>query len=399
MRKISANYVFPISGKPIKNGIVCLNSDNVIVDIINPGDSFREVQNLERYSGIITPGFVNAHCHLELSHLKGVVSKDTGMAGFISEIGQFRDSYSADDIQKSIKWADNLMQSRGIVAVGDVVNSTDSISIKKTSQLFYHSFVELFGQNPQLASHIISEGIKIKQSFSDAGLVSSIVPHAPYSVSPELFQEINKVVSNDTISSIHIKESNQEEQLFKDKKGELFSFCKAMYNNVELNIGKTTDSLDYISQFLSTDINLLLVHAVFLTSEKLKQLFNTYNQNKIFVVLCPLSNKYIGNNIFNLDDLLTVTSNICIGTDSLASNTDLSILSEIIELSNVFPEVSLEQLLSFATINGARALNIDSLFGSIEKGKKPGLNLIQGVNLLNFNLSASSKVTPLIKSY
>jgi len=399
MRKISANYVFPISGKPIKNGIVCLNSDNVIVDIINPGDSFREVQNLERYSGIITPGFVNAHCHLELSHLKGVVSKDTGMAGFISEIGQFRDSYSADDIQKSIKWADNLMQSRGIVAVGDVVNSTDSISIKKTSQLFYHSFVELFGQNPQLASHIISEGIKIKQSFSDAGLVSSIVPHAPYSVSPELFQEINKVVSNDTISSIHIKESKQEEQLFKDKKGELFSFCKAMYNNVELNIGKTTDSLDYISQFLSTDINLLLVHAVFLTSEKLKQLFNTYNQNKIFVVLCPLSNKYIGNNIFNLDDLLTVTSNICIGTDSLASNTDLSILSEIIELSNVFPEVSLEQLLSFATINGARALNIDSSFGSIEKGKKPGLNLIQGVNLLNFNLSASSKVTPLIKSY
>jgi len=399
MRKISANYVFPISGKPIKNGIVCLNSDNVIVDIINPGDSFREVQNLERYSGIITPGFVNAHCHLELSHLKGVVSKDTGMAGFISEIGQFRDSYSADDIQKSIKWADNLMQSRGIVAVGDVVNSTDSISIKKTSQLFYHSFVELFGQNPQLASHIISEGIKIKQSFSDAGLVSSIVPHAPYSVSPELFQEINKVVSNDTISSIHIKESNQEEQLFKDKKGELFSFCKAMYNNVELNIGKTTDSLDYISQFLSTDINLLLVHAVFLTSEKLKQLFNTYNQNKIFVVLCPLSNKYIGNNIFNLHDLLTVTSNICIGTDSLASNTDLSILSEIIELSNVFPEVSLEQLLSFATINGARALNIDSSFGSIEKGKKPGLNLIQGVNLLNFNLSASSKVTPLIKSY
>jgi len=399
MRKISANYVFPISGKPIKNGIVCLNSDNVIIDIINPGDSFREVQNLERYSGIITPGFVNAHCHLELSHLKGVVSKDTGMAGFISEIGQFRDSYSADDIQKSIKWADNLMQSRGIVAVGDVVNSTDSISIKKTSQLFYHSFVELFGQNPQLASHIISEGIKIKQSFSDAGLVSSIVPHAPYSVSPELFQEINKVVSNDTISSIHIKESNQEEQLFKDKKGELFSFCKAMYNNVELNIGKTTDSLDYISQFLSTDINLLLVHAVFLTSEKLKQLFNTYNQNKIFVVLCPLSNKYIGNNIFNLDDLLTVTSNICIGTDSLASNTDLSILSEIIELSNVFPEVSLEQLLSFATINGARALNIDSSFGSIEKGKKPGLNLIQGVNLLNFSLSASSKVTPLIKSY
>jgi len=399
MRKISANYVFPISGKPIKNGIVCLNSDNVIVDIINPGDSFREVQNLERYSGIITPGFVNAHCHLELSHLKGVVSKDTGMAGFISEIGQFRDSYSADDIQKSIKWADNLMQSRGIVAVGDVVNSTDSISIKKTSQLFYHSFVELFGQNPQLASHIISEGIKIKQSFSDAGLVSSIVPHAPYSVSPELFQEINKVVSNDTISSIHIKESNQEEQLFKDKKGELFSLCKAMYNNVESNIATTTDSLDYISQFLSTDINLLLVHAVFLTSEKLKQLFNTYNQNKIFVVLCPLSNKYIGNNIFNLDDLLTVTSNICIGTDSLASNTDLSILSEIIELSNVFPEVSLEQLLSFATINGARALNIDSSFGSIEKGKKPGLNLIQGVNLLNFNLSASSKVTPLIKSY
>jgi len=399
MRKISANYVFPISGKPIKNGIVCLNSDNVIVDIINPGDSFREVQNLERYSGIITPGFVNAHCHLELSHLKGVVSKDTGMAGFISEIGQFRDSYSADDIQKSIKWADNLMQSRGIVAVGDVVNSTDSISIKKTSQLFYHSFVELFGQNPQLASHIISEGIKIKQSFSDAGLVSSIVPHAPYSVSPELFQEINKVVSNDTISSIHIKESNQEEQLFKDKKGELFSFCKAMYNNVELNIGKTTDSLDYISQFLSTDINLLLVHAVFLTSEKLKQLFNTYNQNKIFVVLCPLSNKYIGNNIFNLDDLLTVTSNICIGTDSLASNTDLSILAEIIELSHNFPEVSLQQLLSFATINGARALNIDSSFGSIEKGKKPGLNLIQGVNLLNFNLSASSKVISLIKSY
>jgi len=399
MRKISANYVFPISGEPIKNGIVCLNSDNVIVDVINPGDSFREVQNLERYSGIITPGFVNAHCHLELSHLKGILSKETGMAGFISEIGQFRNSFSFEDIQKSINWADNLMKSRGIVAVGDIVNSTDTISIKKTSSLFYHSFVELFGQNPQMANDIISNGVKINQSFSDAGLVSSIVPHAPYSVSPELFQQIGKTVSSDTVFSIHIKESYQEEQLFKDKKGELFSFCKAMYNNVESNIGTTTDSLDYISQFLSSNINLLLVHAVFLTSKKLKELFNKYNKNNIFVVLCPLSNKFIGNNISNLEDLLSVTSNICIGTDSLASNTDLSILAEIIELSHNFPEVSLQQLLSFATINGARALNIDSSFGSIDKGKKPGLNLIQGVNLLNFNLSASSKVISLIKSY
>lgn len=396
MRKISANYVFPVSGEPIKNGIVCIDNNNVIIDVISPGDSFREVQNLERYSGIITPGFVNAHCHLELSHLKGVIKKETGMAGFIADIGNLRNNYSQDDIQRSIKRADSLMQSRGIVVVGDIVNSSDTISVKKQSSIYYHSFVELFGLNPENVDSIISKGNNLKSELSNALLDSSIVPHSPYSVSSALFNRIKILSSDESIYSIHIKESNYEEQFFHTNDGQLFDLCKNIYSDLESVIKPNSDSLDFASEYFPKT-KILLVHCVFLTSEKLYQLIEKFKTNDIFIVLCPLSNKYINNSLPNLPDLYSATSNICIGTDSLASNNDLSILSELIELKNTFNDISLVDLIKFATLNGARALGISSTFGSIEIGKRPGLNLIQGLDLINFNFSSTSKVTPLIK--
>ena len=92
MRKIAATYIFTGDQPPIKNGIVTCSPDGTITRISGPHQKITEQQELEYYSGILVPGFVNTHCHLELSHLKGKIEEKTGIGGFVAKINQLRNT-------------------------------------------------------------------------------------------------------------------------------------------------------------------------------------------------------------------------------------------------------------------------------------------------------------------
>ena len=136
MRYFSADFIFPVSSAPIPNGIVLVDDEGTIQDVFQNKEQIQEDAEIEYHSGIICPGFINAHCHLELSYLKGKISPGQGLAGFIQDLIPERAKASDTEILLAAEKADAEMTSNGIVVVADISNSTISIPVKKRSRIF-----------------------------------------------------------------------------------------------------------------------------------------------------------------------------------------------------------------------------------------------------------------------
>ncbi|WP_316786333.1 amidohydrolase family protein [Pedobacter frigiditerrae] len=365
---ITADWIFPVNSPPIKNGVIGLNEDGSIFAILSAEDA-KGIENIKHYDGIIVPGFINTHCHLELSHLRGKIEEKTGLTAFIKQILSQRQQ-PEEEIISAMQNADTEMYNNGIVAVGDISNLLISKSVKLKSKIYYHTFVEVFGFN-RPSEPIIVAGVELKKSFEP--LKASIVPHAPYSVSASLFNEIEKVTTVDDILSIHNQETIGENELFENGTGKFADFF------AELGIAQSdahnsgANSLKYHLPKLSKKVNTLLVHNTF--SSKADVDFAKQTHQKLYWCLCPNANIYIENNLPDVDLLKNEGLKITLGTDSLASNHQLSILAEMQTLQDQ-KNISFEESLKWATINGAEFLGINSQYGSLEKGKKPGIVLI-----------------------
>jgi len=213
VRKIAATYVFTANQPPLKNGILTIGDDGTILSI-DSQTNLTEQQSLEYYSGILVPGFVNAHCHLELSHLAGKIEEKTGIGGFVGKINQLRNSAN-DQPEYRIHQTDRKMWAAGISAVGDISNAAISIETKLNSPIFYYTFIESFGFHPSRAEKAFEYALLVHQQFTNRNLKNSIVPHSPYSVSQPLFEKIARLATeNGGILSIHNQESEGEAEFF-----------------------------------------------------------------------------------------------------------------------------------------------------------------------------------------
>lgn len=397
MRRIAASLVLTLAGKPLKNGVVTIDDKGKVISVTDTGGNLQESERTEFHNGILIPGFVNAHCHLEFSFLKNSVPRHTGIGGFIGEINRKRFA-SEEVIVRGALEADREMFRNGISAVGDITNASSTLQVKKESNISYYTFIETFGFHPSRASKSISQALEISRQFEEADLPSSVTPHAPYSVSDELFLEIRKLPAGKCSRvSIHNQESREEEQFFVTGEG-------PMREHMEKNLGIDTShwrptgksSLASILHKLPEGSSLLLVHNTFINETDLTLLSQSRNPEETYLVLCPNSNLYIESQLPPVDLLRNSGMKICLGTDSLASNSGLSILQEMITLQLEFPMIPLEEMVTWACLNGARALGMDNRFGTIEPGKIPGLVLLTGVDLSTGRLRKESKAKRLI---
>ena len=390
MRKISAHYIFPVSSKPIKNGIITINENGEILNIENPKGNFREIAGLEFYNGILIPGFVNTHCHIELSHLKGEIREKTGLPDFVSQISRVRIN-DEEVIKKAIKTADQTMQSEGIVAIGDISNKNYSFKTKKQSKIKYHTFLEVFAIDDSRAELVFENAKSLKKELENKNLKCSIVPHAPYSVSDKLFELIkNENEDPNKIITIHNQETASENELFITKTGELYDKLKKIGVNYDNFKASGKNSLETISEKLPYKNNIILIHNTYSEKKDIEKA-NSYFKNSYWC-LCPNANLYIENKLPDISLLYNSTQNLTIGTDSLASNNKLSILEELKTITENFPEIPFSELIKWATLNGAEALNLDKEIGSIEIGKTPGVNLISNFDYKNLQLKEESKL-------
>ena len=400
-RKLAADNIF--TGYEMLGHDVVLIVDNAgeVIDLINEIDAG---ENIERYKGILSPGFINCHCHLELSHMKGIIPEHSGMVGFLLAVMSSRNN-AEEKIQEAIIAAENEMKRNGIVAVGDICNTDHTVSQKKISPVYYHNFIEVTGFIDALAETRFNAALELYKKFTfyeesanrrhkrATTNAASIVPHAPYSVSDSLFSLINNF-DPESLLTMHNQESAAENEFFLNAGGDLLKLYATI--KVDINHFKGTGQTSLISALshISTDRKMMLVHNVLTNENDLEWV--KPRMNNLYWCLCPNANKYINNSLPDIKLLRKHTSKIVLGTDSLASNHELNILSEIKTLKDNFSSLELSELLKWATINGAEALGIENKYGSLEKGKTPGINLLSQVFSPETKQQMPFKTTPLL---
>lgn len=394
MRFISASLVYPVCAEPLRNGVVVVDEDGRIADILSScSPQLPDSINIESYEGIICPGFVNSHCHLELSHLLGKLPVGTGLPRFIGGVVSQREA-QVGIIEDAMQVANDAMWNGGIQVVGDICNTGHSIVVKQRSRIRYHSFVELLGLDSSNANLVMDRGVRLVEEFRAAGLSAFTVPHAPYSVSEALFELIaQRSEEFGSMISIHNQETESEDEMFISVRGELFQRLLRM--GLPMNQFKQSEnsSLRTILPWLSTIARVILVHNSY-TSSKDMIWANTLSEG-LWWCTCPSANLYIENRIPDVYEWLRSGARVCIGTDSLASNHQLSILEEMKLLCTRCPSISFDQILQMATVNGALALGMENETGTLEVSKVPGVILLNNVEIENPRLTTSTTVTRL----
>ncbi len=357
--------------------VLITTGEGVVIDIVNKIDAGEEVKV---FKGILTPGFINCHCHLELSHMKEKINEKPGLISFISQVMSNRHS-PENEILRAIEIAEEEMKENGIVAIGDICNTTLTFSQKSKSEIFYHNFIEVTGFEPEQAGIRFNIAKEIYYSFENIysgfeGNVktgkNSIVPHAPYSVSPALWEEIVYFPGN-LLLTFHNQEAKAENELFLEKKGEFLQLYKQFnIDSAHFNSSGKSSLQTYLQKFLPNQ-QIIVVHNVHTSDDDIFFAMQSPDMPWLYWCLCPNANLYVGGLLPNVESLIREDCTIVLGTDSLASNHQLSILAEMRTLRQHFPGIKNELLLKWATINGARALKMDHVLGSFEKGKKPGI--------------------------
>lgn len=184
MRKLQANYLFNGISAPIPRAIVVVDEEGFIAEIAQDGD----YQDVEYFEGVLCPGFINTHCHLELSMLHQQIPQHTGLPQFVQKIAPLRNKFSEQQTQQAIAAAEQQMIQNGIVAVGDIANNTASFAQKKQGNLYYHTFIECFALDPKRARTVVQQAIATYHQLpKHARSKGSLAPHAPYTASLELF--------------------------------------------------------------------------------------------------------------------------------------------------------------------------------------------------------------------
>ena len=376
-----------------EGNVLITNREGVILEIVpaeNAGD------NIEFFDGILCPGFINAHCHLELSHLKNVLPEHTGLVDFVYRIITGRQA-DLPVILQAIKDAEAEMLQEGIVAVGDICNTTHSLQQKKEGNLRYHNFIEVTGFVPATAGKRFESAVENLESFrkelQNKEHHSTISPHAPYSVSEALFNSINWHTGNNLVT-IHNQETPAEAAFFETGTGDFLKLYQLLGIDISFFRPTGKSSLQSFLPFFNKQQSLILVHNVTTTAKDILSSLESVSANQlssVYYCLCPNANKYITNSLPDVNMLMNNPGSIILGTDSLASNHQLSILEEMKTLQIHFPSLATEQLLQWATINGSRALRMEHDLGSFEKGKKPGIVNISGANKAAFTNHAVAR--------
>lgn len=386
-RRVAAEYVYTLEGnEPIINGFVEFDEDGTIVRTGQCGDGDEVMK------GALVPGFVNAHCHLELSHLHKKFRKGTGMAGFIDQINALRD-WASDDVKTELvrEWMDKLWKD-GVSAVADISNDASSFPVKQSSPIYTRTFLEVFGTEPEDCEGVMESVMKLQATSEEYGIDAAPTPHSCYTMSPQLLSASSAAGLESGFLSYHSQESQEEEDL-------LISGTGAMAEN-RRSAGMSTppvtgeSSLKYFIDRLA-DVkpaphkeHILLVHNVTLKQDDIDAAKKAFEN--VYWAICPLSNIFIHDALPPVPLMRENGLKICLGTDSLSSNDDLDMMAELVCLHENFSDVPMAELFRWASRNGAEFLGKENVLGSFEEGRRPGIVLVNGLDE-NGNITGRSR--------
>ena len=386
--RITAEYIYVVDGRePIRNGY--LEYDDADGTILGVG-ACAEGESVT--PGAIVPGFVNGHCHVELSHLYKKFRKGTGMAGFIDQINELRD-WAGNDVKAQLvkEWMDKMWQD-GVSAMADISNDSSSFEVKKNHSMYTRTFLEVFGSEPEMCEGVMKDVTALKAEADATGIDAAPTPHSCYTMSPQLLSASAAAGLADGFLSYHSQESQEEEDLLLTGTGAMYENRKRSGMSTPPVTGKS--SLKYFIDRLADakpapyDEHILLVHNVCLAQSDIDAAKKV--MKNVYWAVCPLSNIFIHNALPPIQLMRENGLSVMVGTDSLSSNDDLDMVKELYCLQSNFPQVPMTQLLEWACLNGAKFLKKEDVLGSLQTGKKPGIVRIENIDA-DGNLTAESR--------
>ena len=379
-KRIAASYVYTLeSDAPLRNGYVEYeDADGTILEI----GICENPESEDMYQGALVPGFVNAHCHVELSHLHKKFRKGTGMAGFIDQINELRDWAGREKKAELVKeWMDK-MWADGVSAMADISNDDSSFDVKASHSMYTRTFLEVFGSEPHMCEGVMDEVRALHQVASSKGIDAAPTPHSCYTMSPQLLSASAAAGLEGGYLSYHSQESQEEEDLLMNGSGAMYE--NRVRNNMSTPPVTGESSLKYFIDRLADAKSapymehILLVHNVCLTQDDIDAARKV--MKNVYWAVCPLSNIFIHDALPPVPLMRKNGLDIAIGTDSLSSNDDLNMIGEIACLHRNFPEVPMNEIFTWASLNGARFLSKEDVLGSLSVGKRPGIVLVSDLD-------------------
>ncbi len=370
IRLFRAPAVLPADKPPIHDGAVAVCRGRILA--CGPFDPLRkqfpDASLREFPSCAILPGFVNAHTHLELSHLHRRARYEGDFTNWVRRIMPGRLEGQANREQTLTDAAWQSIQA-GVTAVGDICFEHRAWPVLANLPLRKVCFAEVFGRGAEISRPAEYLQTCIAETLQDEKLRLGISPHAPYSVGPELYRYAAKLAREHRLPlATHLAETPEETQFLLTGDGPWKKFMQ--------DIGKWEDSFSApgktpVRYFLDLDLNapFVLAHVNYLDAEELDGLARSSHS----VAFCPRSHAFFGHPEHPVENMLRRGINVCVGTDSLASNESLSVLDELRFLKREYPRLPNAQILKMGTIAGAEALGWDHRIGSITAGKAADL--------------------------
>ncbi|MBC7853803.1 MAG: amidohydrolase family protein [Pirellulaceae bacterium] len=367
-----ARWVFPGDQSPVKNGVVRVANGRIAtVGVYTSGEAVIDLGNVA-----LLPGFVNAHTHLEFSLLQQPLGR-AGMpfAEWIGEVVAFRRRLAAEgtDLAGYARQttAAGLRESEdaGVAAIGEIAATQwPADCFSSGDKIGGTVFLELLGLAPERIDPLLAAARDHVNAGSQAHFRRGLSPHAPYTVHPDLLRRVCQLSAEKQIPlAMHLAESTDELELLRSHSGLLVERLKELGAWYPGSLPRGLRPLNYLER-LAAAHQVLVIHGNFLVREEME--FVAARRDKMSVVYCPRTQAYFPQGAYPLAEMLACGVRVAVGTDSRASNPDLSILSELRHIARHHPSVPPEEVLKMGTLHGAETLGIADELGSLAPGKR-----------------------------
>jgi aminodeoxyfutalosine deaminase len=369
VRRFTSSWVVPVAQPPIPNGRVAVEGEHIawVGAPGAPGEPDAPLQDLG--PGVILPGLVNAHCHLELSYLQGRLSIPRPFVPWVRELLAARAGEKPNVVRAGVERGVRQILDAGTAAVGDASNELAHLDLLAASGLRAVVFHELIGWDPGSADAILAAArariADLPADLASRGVGVRLAAHAPHSVSPAL---LGRLRAQGDFGGLHLAESPAESRFLRDGDDEWAGFLRERgFGTVPFRAAGVS-AVQYAESLGLLRAGLLAVHCVQTDAADHAMLA----RRGVFVAVCPRSNRNLEVGRAPVPEMLAAGVRVCLGTDSLASVGTLNLMDDVRTLRQQFPQLPPAVLVRMATLEGAAALGLTEL-GSVEPGKRAAL--------------------------
>jgi len=366
---IRAGTVVTMDGLPIDNGAVAVSGSRITnvgkFSDISATNSGEQIVDLGEQA--LLPGLINAHCHLDYTCLRGKIPPPKSFTEWIQAINAEKANLSPENYIGSINDGFAEATRFGTTTIANLTAFPELVSrIQAPIRAWW--FAELIDvRDPSRANEIVDAAVETLKSAEHWGLA----PHAPFTASANLYRRCEEVARlENALLTTHLAESREEMSMFRDASGPLYDFLEEIGRNMadcgrKTPLSQLTEILRDVSTPLDMTESWMLVHL----NELAKNDFDLFarSRNQFSIAHCPRSHAYFGHSPFEFETLRELGFNVCLGTDSLASNDDLSLFAEMRAFQKEFPKIPPDEIFRMVTLNPALALGKPHVLGRIGK--------------------------------